>query len=462
MQGRFFPAWPLVIALVCVMNLCAAGASAADTVLYRLFLLDGTTLVSFGEFARVADRVVFSIPLGDTGTSPDLQLVSIPESSVDWDRTDKYADAVRAKRYGETRGENDFTLLGHRVAQALNDIALTADPKRRLAMAQEARGNLAQWPVQNFGYRAADVAQLVGMLDDVISDLRSAAGDSGFDLSLVATTPLPEPIDLLPAPDPRETMEQAFAASRATPEPAERLTLLQAIAAALKGPAQRGGWASALYGRVSSDLTAELKVEKSYKDLASSTIAAVAPRAARGDVNGVQAIVHTVLATDDRLGRKRPQETAALLALLDLRLDDARRIRLARDAWAMRLGAFEAYRRAIGPSLDELRHLKRPLEEIRELSGPNPRTLTRLEQRIVMAKQAFAAIDAPSELQAAQSLYGTAFQFAKRAATARRDAVSSKDIKLAWDASSAAAGALMLIDRAADELQRLTTPPPNR
>ena len=37
----------------------SAGASAADAVLYRIFLRDGSTVVSYGEFARVADRVVF-------------------------------------------------------------------------------------------------------------------------------------------------------------------------------------------------------------------------------------------------------------------------------------------------------------------------------------------------------------------------------------------------------------------
>jgi hypothetical protein len=33
---------------------------------------------------------------------------------------------------------------------------------------------------------------------------------------------------------------------------------------------------------------------------------------------------------------------------------------------------------------------------------------------------------------------------------------------LAWEASSAAAGALMLLERAAQELDRLTAPPSNR
>jgi hypothetical protein len=123
---------------------CARPAAAAESVLYRVFLFDGTTLVSYGEFARVADRVVLSIPLGETTDSPDLQLVSVPEASVDWERTEQYSNAVRAQRYGETRGEEDFALLGGRVTEALNLIALTPDPARRLAMAQEARGNLAR------------------------------------------------------------------------------------------------------------------------------------------------------------------------------------------------------------------------------------------------------------------------------------------------------------------------------
>src|SRR4029453_7269971 len=39
----------------------ASPAAAADAVLYRIFLRDGSTLVSYGEFARVGDQVVFSI-----------------------------------------------------------------------------------------------------------------------------------------------------------------------------------------------------------------------------------------------------------------------------------------------------------------------------------------------------------------------------------------------------------------
>src|SRR3954471_19939744 len=172
-------------------------ADAADSVLYRLFLQDGTTVISYGEFARVAGRVVLSIPIGEPSQSPALELISIPETSVDWLRTDRYSQSVRAKRYGETRGETDFTLLSARVTEALNQIALAPDPAQRLAMAVEARGNLARWPYENFGYRGTDVAELVAMLDQVISDLRVAAGQSKWDLSLVANIAMPPPDEIL-------------------------------------------------------------------------------------------------------------------------------------------------------------------------------------------------------------------------------------------------------------------------
>ena len=441
---------------------CVARAGAAESVLYRLFLMDGTTLISYGEFARVADRVVFSIPLGDTAESPELQLVSIPQASVDWERTDRYSDAVRARRFAETRGEGDFAGLSSRVTDALNEIALTSNPARRLAMALEARGNLARWPSENFGYRAADVGQLVGMLDEVISELRVAAGQSSFDVSLVANITPPSAAELLPPPGFRETMEQAVAAAAATSEPAERGSLLRAVASALQEPARTGGWAAALHARASSELALELRLDKSYVQLASSTIAAATARAARGDVTGVQALVRSVLTTDDRLGRRRPQEMAALLALLDLRLDDARRLRLARDAWAVRVEVFKTYRTAIAPPIDELRRSTRSLESIRQLAGPEPGLLPRLEQRLVIGKLQVAAITPPVELQPAHELIAAAFQMAQRAASGRRNAVSSGNMTLAWEASSAAAGALMLLERAGQELDRLTAPPSNR
>src|SRR3982750_2445517 len=50
-----------------ILTLCAPIAraqSSATATLYRVFLQDGTTLVSYGDYARVADRMVLSVPVG--------------------------------------------------------------------------------------------------------------------------------------------------------------------------------------------------------------------------------------------------------------------------------------------------------------------------------------------------------------------------------------------------------------
>lgn len=434
-----------------------ASRQPTNTLLYRVFLQDGTALVSYGEFSRVGDRVVLSIPMGEVSDPPPLQLVSIPQGSVDWDRTDRYSATVRARRYGETRGEADFALLGARVVEAMNLISSTEDPVRRLSMAQEARDNLSRWPADNFGYRARDVAQLTGMLDDVISELRVAAGETHH-VSLAANTIPPEE-PMLGTPDFRESIEQAMAVAALTPDPGERVSLLRGIELALQNAAPTD-WGAALSTRAAGELAVELRIEKAYNVLSVSTLAAANTRAANGDLRGVQALVEGVLQADDRLGRKRPQNTSALLGALEWRLAEAARVREARDAWVLRLTAFRVYRHAIDRSLQELRDARKQLLEIRERSGPSKLLLPRLEQHLIMGAQMLAVIRPPAELDAAHGLFRAAFQMATRAATDRRNAVSSTDTKLAWDAASAAAGALMLLDRAAEELDRLSAPSP--
>jgi hypothetical protein len=443
----------------------APRAAASDAVLYRVFLRDGSALVSYGEFARVADRVVMSVPIGD-GATPSLQLVSIAESAVDWDRTDRYAETARAQRYAETRGESDFTLLSNEVARVLNEVALTSDPARRLALATEARRVLASWPSQHYGYRAADVAQLSGWLDEVVSELRVAAGQSRFDLSFAATTAPPPREPLLPAPTLRESIELAFSAARLTPAPSERLSLLRAVEAALAplaspedGDGSAATWATAMRVRAAAEMATELRIGKAYSDLAAGVLQVAEQRARRADVRGVENLIKKVRAEDAKLGRARPQEAAALLASLDAKLDATRRLRLARDAWNMRVGALREYRRRANFAFGQLERAKKPLADIRQLAGPSPKTLNRLTDRVAAGRRDLSLIKPPTELETAHGLALSALHMASRAADARRTAIASGDLKTAWDASSAAAGALMLFDQALQELDRLMAVP---
>jgi hypothetical protein len=435
------------------------SARAADAVLYRIFLKDGSIVVSYGEFARVADRVVFSMPVGDVKNgSPDLQLVSVSDSSVDWLRTDEYADAVRAKRYADTRGEEDFSRLSAEVARTLNAVALTKDPHRRLEIANEARRLLAGWPARNHGYRVKDVAQLSSLLDEVVSELRVAAGESRLDLSLVAETRPVPPVSLMAPPSFRETIEQAFTVARVTPESTERVSLLGAVVEALE-PLTGERWAAALRARASADLGLELRTEQAYSDLIAKTMVASDQRARLADVKAIEKLVRNVLEADDRLGRRRPQATAALLATLDGRLADARRLRLERDAFAARMRILRAYRSDINDALETFREASPGLEEIRALAGPSPKLLGRISEHASRSMLRLKGMKPPLELHTAHGLLTSAFQLAGQAASTRQKAIQTTSMELAWQASSAAAGALMMFASANEELERLAAPP---
>src|SRR6185436_2862174 len=102
-------------ATVIVLGLMAAAASPAAQpqvpATFRVFLSDGRTLSSYGESTVVADRVVFMLPIGDLNAHFELQLMSLPASSVDVGRTIRYAESVRAAHYAATRGETDYAAV---------------------------------------------------------------------------------------------------------------------------------------------------------------------------------------------------------------------------------------------------------------------------------------------------------------------------------------------------------------
>src|SRR6478735_2771901 len=117
----------LAAALVPLTGGTAADAADDGATLFRVFLRDGTSLVSYGEVARVGDRVVFSMPTSASTTAPALQLVNIPADRVDWVRTSHYADSARATQYLATQAAHDYAVLSNSIAQALNEIGQTDD-----------------------------------------------------------------------------------------------------------------------------------------------------------------------------------------------------------------------------------------------------------------------------------------------------------------------------------------------
>ena len=163
----------------------AAGPAAAadDVTLLRVFLTDGTALVSYGEPARIGDRVVFSMPdlcdaesaapPGKSGGRP-RRLGAHEPLCGRRARRSLHRDAGRARLRGAF-GTHDAGVERAERGRTMR--------RRRLAIAENARKMLAAWPQEHYNYRLTEVRQMLSLLDEAIADLRAAAGDGRFDLS---------------------------------------------------------------------------------------------------------------------------------------------------------------------------------------------------------------------------------------------------------------------------------------
>ena len=454
MRKRFV--W-VVIAVVLVT--CARLAAVENVTLFRVFLNDGTAVVSYGEFARVGDRVIFSMPIGaiDAGAlvEPNLHVVNIPATAVDWAATSKYAESARFAHYLATNAEADYAALTGEVASVLNSVMFTKDPQARLNLAIQARRRLASWPRDHFGYRSDDVRQVLGLLDEVISALRAAAGETAFSLELIAEVEPPKAEPALRDPTPAESIAQALAVVKVTDGAADRVSLLRAVVAAIddRRNAAPQAWAKPTRRWAVWMIGEEVGTDKVYAQLSSTMLQRAGDAAANADVRAVEKVIETTERKDAEMGRHRPDMINALLADVHAQLDAARRLRLARDQWHERLGSFRAYQTAIEPVLATLEAAQRRLDDIKRLAGSEPSALVSLGSRIADSSRMLSVIAVPDELKPAHALLVSALNLADSAIKTRRQAVLSGELGSAWDASSAAAGSMMLFAKAQEDME---------
>jgi hypothetical protein len=433
--------------------------SADSTVEFRVFLKDGSSLVSFGELARVDDRVVFSMPTSASETDPQLQLINLLAEHVDWDRTTRYADSVRAARYVATQADAQYAMLTAEIAQAINDVQLTHDPAKRIEIVERARRTLAEWPDRHFNYKQAEIADMVSLLDEAIAELRASAGVQEFDLRFVASTEeaksTREP--LLPRPTMREAIEQTLTAARLADASADRVSLMAVALASIERHADvlPGDWRAEIGKTTRANIALEVQADRDYQLLTGNTLSAASARARSADVRGIERLVGEVHRRDQSLGYKRPEAVAALLDSLQVELDAARRLRLARDRWQMRLEDFRRYHGSVNASIERLQRLTPALEDIKALAGSGPWALATIQRVASQVLKTVSAVEPPEELQLAHALLISAAQMADNAAKIRREAALRSSMPRAWDASAAAAGAMMLGTRARAEIQAL-------
>lgn len=447
--------------LFLVFWLAASGtASAAEATLFPLYLTDGTMVVSYGEFARVGDRVVFSLLMGG-GAEPRLHAATLPVAAIDWPRTDRHAASARQQWYARTRGEEDFRRLSDEVATVLNTVVMTRDRPRALEIARQARATLAGWPRDHYGYRQRDVREILTVLDEAIAAIRGAAGAASFEVALVAETPvIPlEPVATMPGV--RDLVGQAFGVARLTESAAERVALYQAVLqlVADEGSILPAAEAASFRRIADTAIRSEQAIDARYSGMAKRLMTDATRAAARAQIGDVQRVLDRIPREDTRLGRKRPEIVQALHASVQGQIDAARRLRLLRDQWIIRRSLYFDYQRSVGVQMLQLVRSQPALEAIRRLDGPAPETLLMLQSRLKGGAERLERVVPPADLRVTHELFIGAWRFAESAINGRYAAARSADVTAAWGASSSAAGALMLLSRAQQELRALLEPP---
>jgi hypothetical protein len=451
----------LVAAAAAVATVGAAGlarasdgpAAAPATSTYRLFLRDGSSVATMGEFAKTGDRVVVTIGLGDR-----LTMTTVPAAQVDWARTDRYTASVRAAHYAATRGETDFAAMSAVVARTLSDVAVTPGRPAQIALAERARRQLADWPREHYGYRAEEVRQTLALLDEVIAGLRAATGQTAFDVAFVANVLPPPPEPVLPPPTLQDSIEQALRLSLLADAGAERTALATEARAAIAA-APAAPWVAEARARADRVIETERRLDGRYSALTQATVRALDRPGRAHDVAGLLRVRARVVDRDAALGRARPEAVQGLLALVDARLDAARRLQLARDQWASRVTDLRRYRRDVAPWLELLGQHRRTLDEIRALSGPSIDRLGAFNLGLTRLAPLLKTVQVPAEARGAHAAMLGAIALAETASRGRQRAIESQNLAVAWEASAAAAGALQMADRAGQDVAALLRPP---
>jgi len=434
----------------------AARAQAIDAgAVFRVFLKNGQALPSYGESAIVGDRIVFTLLVGAADAHPTVQLMSLPADRVDLVRTRRYADAMRARHYAATRGEVDYAAMTQEVQRTLAQLTSIQEPKKRLEIAEQARARLLDWATGTYGYRATEVRELTGLFDDVIAELRAAAGERKFAVELRSGPAeiVPEPI--LAVPTLAESIRLALEAARAADGDAERVAILRAAQALAATSNVTGDLSTA----IRRELDTEANVAVAYASLFSSVRARAEDARKRADVRGVEEAIAALKSGDRDLGVRRPQGVEALLGELRGLLESTRTHRAALDRYAKARGSLLQYERTVRPVMSGLDGATPVLTAMRDMKYTAYERLERLTGRLAAFRATLGTIAAPDELADVHATLDSALKMASYAVARRRLAISIMSEVIDREASSAAAGALMLSGLAREQLVARLYPP---
>ncbi|MEO8070122.1 MAG: hypothetical protein ABI652_01875, partial [Acidobacteriota bacterium] len=446
MNGCRVAAIALVLAVLSVAPLAAQSPAPGST--YRVFLKNGQVLPSYGEPAQADGRVVFNLLIRAAPDHADLQLMSLSSTSVDVERTLRYTETMRAAYYAATRGETDYASMTADAAQTLALLKTVTDRRAQLQMVEQARRRLLSWSQQNFHYREKDVQELVSLFDELVSEMRVAAGESAFAIDLIAASTMPRREALLGDPTLRESVAAALAAALAADVGEERVAILRAAAAAVANDAT----AADLRDTVNRQLAIELQANTAYDTLARDLTRRADAAMKLSDVAAMTQLTSELAERDRQLGFRRPETVRSLMQQLQTKLEAARVQRLSVEHYAYVRRLMVDYEKQIRPALTALDGLTPVLEYIRDMRSMAFDRVENATIRLSSFVTSASALAVPDDLSNVHATIVSALQMAREATVRRRLAIVTNNTVTDREASSAAAGALLLAAQARRDL----------
>jgi hypothetical protein len=446
------------VLVVAAMLAGGAARAAAETTapVFRVFLKDGTALACWGEYAQVGDQLVLTLPVG-SGARRAYEFLSLPVSSIDMPRTERYAEAVRAAQFAATRGAAEYAELRDRLAKQLAAIPLLPDNGERIAAAESARQQLLDWANTSHGYRAAEVHNLLKTFEATIIDLRVAAGEPRFSINMTAGVSPPAPPRLRAAPGAAETVALALRAASATADEEVRKAILRrarSVAASLGGEPGK-----AMRAAVAEQIKVEARLDSLYRWLRTDVARHAERFVDEGDTRGIEALRQRVASTDRRWGRRRPAQVTGLLASLDAYYEAAAEHRLVLDQWESMRAELVAYQKQVAPLVAELDGLRPLLAAINDLASTPLTDLVRAEEHTGSMITTLGRVPAPSAAAPAHDLLARAIERADAAVRTRHTAVTTRQLPVAREAAAAAADARARLTEAKAAVAALVRPP---
>ena len=422
---------------------------------FRIFLHDGRVLSSYGEPARVETDLVFVVSQGVKGGVEAHDLITVPIAKVNMERTLEYATALRAAKYGATRGEKEYQEFTADIARAMTAIEESDDKDRRLGIAQVARSRLQSWAESHYGYRAAELTKLTSMLGEVIVELQAAKGAAQFSLDFVANVAPPPPVPLMAGPSAADSIAMALAAASVTEVSAEKIALLRsANRVAMSMP----DTPEALRAEVARALAEELEIDAAYRTLFTTAYTRADLAVRLGRPATVRRLIQDVEARDVKLGHRRPNEMVAAMRRLQSELNFAIEQAAAFERWTRIKKQLLAYELRLRPVISGWSSQEPALAAIRDRKRASPGAVDAAERRFGELDRVLIALRPPEDLEQVHDVLRSALMMARQGLLIGHRLTVAANRELADNASAALTGAEMLRSRAMEDLVKALGP----